>query len=259
MRLFGANERLGGGGCGALSDARGGTLFLDEIEAMPLEIQSALIHRLEEQDGLMAQGSVNRSDTVRVIASTTCDLSAMVRSGSIRADLYYLLSTFSVKTIPLRDRRDDIPSILRAAAQSTAQRYGTDSARFSDGAISMLIRHSWPGNMRELHRMLLRINYEYPGRTVTAKEIPLLIGAEPQENGRSPDDGIPAKQALCHEPLLPAGNEPLPIDPRRPDGADSADIEEALAEAHGNKTMAARRLGITRQTLYNRMRKAGMC
>lgn len=259
MRLFGANERLGGGGCGALSDARGGTLFLDEIEAMPLEIQSALIHRLEEQDRLMAQGSVNRSDTVRVIASTTCDLSAMVRNGSIRADLYYLLSTFSVKTIPLRDRRDDIPSILRAAAQSTAQRYGTDSARFSDGAISMLIRHSWPGNMRELHRMLLRINYEYPGRTVTAKEIPLLIGAEPQESGCSPDDGIPAKQALCHEPLLPAGNEPLPIDPRRPDGADSADIEEALAEAHGNKTMAARRLGITRQTLYNRMRKAGMC
>ena len=257
-RLFGVNIENGSDNGGALSDARGGTLFLGEIDAMPLEIQSALVQSLEEQNRLIAQGTIGQTDGVRIIASTTCDLSTMAKMGSARADLYYLLSVFPVKTLPLRHRQDDIPAILHAASNSMAQQSKTEPIRFSDGAISLLMRHSWPGNMRELHRLLLRIGYEYPNRTVTAKELPFLIELEPQDDATSAGHAVTLANTPSQKKHTPTTNRPPHSNLPNRNEANLEEIENALTEANGNKTTAARKLGITRQTLYNRMRKAGM-
>ena len=257
-RLFGANTENGSDNSGALSDARGGTLFLGEIDAMPLEIQSALVQSLEEQNRLIEYGVIDQTDAVRIIASTTRDLHTMVRTGSMRADLYYLLSAFPCKTLPLRDRQDDIPTILRAASTSMASQNKTEPIRFSDGAISQLMRHGWPGNMRELHRLLLRIGYECPNKTVTAKELLFLIEPEPQDGTPSASHTVTPAKAPSQKEHAPATSESPSLDPPNHNEASLERIKNALVEANGNKTTAARRLGITRQTLYNRMRKAGM-
>lgn len=220
--------------------ARGGTLFLDEIGEMPLQLQAKLLRALQ-------QGEIQRvgSDTpitvdVRVIAATNRDLRQEVQAKRFREDLYFRLNVISLEVPPLRRRGEDIPLLAAYFLQRFAERNRKSIKGFSPQALDSLLRYPWPGNVRELENAVERAVILCNGDLVTGAELPDDIAhAAPPEEG-------PAQQ----EALSLAGMA-LELVERRA-------IEDTMRQTGDNKSEAARRLGITRATLHNKLRKYGL-
>lgn len=225
---------------GRFVQANGGTLFLDEIGEMPLQLQAKLLRALQ-------QGEIQRvgSDTpitvdVRVIAATNRDLRQEVQEKRFREDLYFRLNVISIEVPPLRRRGEDIPLLAAYFLQRFAERNRKSIKGFSPQAMDSLLRYSWPGNVRELENAVERAVILCNGDLVTGAELPDNIAhAAPQEEG-------PAQQ----ESLSLAGMA-LELVERRA-------IEDTMRQTGDNKSEAARRLGITRATLHNKLRKYGL-
>jgi two-component system response regulator HydG len=211
---------------GLFEEADGGTLFLDEIGHLPLALQGKLLRALDERRVRRVGATQDRAVDVRIMAATHVDLRAAVARGEFREDLFYRLNVVHLVMPPLRERGDDIVQLARAFAGALAARYGLPQPRLSAEVRTVLLAHSWPGNVRELRHAVERALLLSPPGTLSASE--LAPAGTPAAAPRA-DGGIrfPAPLAeILHEAA-----------------------RSAVALADGNKSAAARLLGISRARL----------
>ena len=214
---------------GSIREADGGTLLLDEIGDLDLILQAKLLRVLQEREVTPVGGKPVAVD-VRVLAATHRDLPAEIRAGRFREDLYWRLGVVPLSLPPLRERRDDI---VKLAEYFLAR--GAGRARgLTDAAASLLRRHPWPGNVRELRNAMERVAALARRPVVDVGDLGFLAGAK----AHAPD----------RTETLPEAVTRLEI----------AMITQALAASGGNRAEAARRLGIQRQLLYDKMRRYGL-
>ena len=222
---------------GKFETAQGGTLFLDEIGDMPVALQSKLLRVLQEREIERVGGRRRVPIDVRVLAATHARLSERIARGDFREDLYYRLRVVEIGLPPLRERREDIPKLVRYFLERFAAREGRDVPSLDRDAYAALLTHDFPGNIRELENLLEGAAALSQGRTIRREDLQWLPRTlSPLEAGAPPaagDEEIPDLRAL-----------------------EERHIQRVLRLAGGNKSRAARLLGISRRTLY-RKRVAG--
>lgn len=240
---------------GYFEDAADGTLFLDEIGELPLELQAKLLRVLENGEYQRVGETQKRISRARIVAATNRDLRKEIRRGNFRADLYHRLSVFSISVPPLREMENDKLLLLDHFRQLYAEQTQQAPFALSDDARALWLRYTFPGNVRELRNIAIRLTAKYPGQIVssTALEPELDLQDEPaapvihhqapeQDNDNIVDSAI---QRLQQE-------APFNLD-QMLGATERGYIDAALKLAHGNVSQAARLLGINRTTLYNRM------
>jgi two-component system, NtrC family, response regulator AtoC len=223
---------------GKFEQADQGTVFLDEIGDVPGNIQVKLLRILQERQFERLGSNLTRTVDVRVIAATNVDLRAALEQGRFREDLYYRLNVVPINIPPLRDRKEDIPFLARHFVQKLSAELGSTAKEISPAAIDRLLTHSWPGNVRELENTLERSLVLAAGEMLQPAD--LRIEAPRTVNA------VLSQQT----PLLPEG-ETL-------EHWEQMMIREALRRANGNKSQAARILGLTRNALRYRLSQMGL-
>ncbi|WP_300906653.1 sigma-54 dependent transcriptional regulator [uncultured Desulfovibrio sp.] len=214
--------------------ADGGTIFLDEIGEMPLSMQVKLLRVIQEREVLSVGGNRAEPVDVRIIAATNRDLAREVDAGNFRQDLYYRLNVVSLALPPLRQRADDIPLLAQHFMNRFAAKNNKRIKGFTPGAMDRLVRYAWPGNVRELENVIERASILLLGEHISERELPERLKAP--EQGEALDDIL---ESDC-----------LTLD-----DVERAVILKTLKRFGGNKTEAARALGITRKTLHARLNK----
>ena len=235
----GASERR----AGRFEQAQHGTLLLDEISELPLALQAKLLRVLQEREVDRVGGQRPLPIDVRVIATSNRDLGDMAHRGLFRADLFYRLSVFPLVLPPLRARSEDLEPIAATLLAEAARTFGRPVPRLDESAIAALAAHPFPGNVRELRNVLERALVRCRGQVLTA--IHLCLGSVPGALHAVPVRPAPTAHA--------AGSLPgeLPLDLGE---LERIAIREALRRVGGNRTHAARLLGIGLRTLRNKLR-----
>jgi DNA-binding NtrC family response regulator len=233
---------------GYFEDAQDGTLLLDEIGELPLELQAKLLRVLENGEYQRVGETQRRQARCRVIAATNRDLRREVRQGAFRADLYHRLSIFTLSVPPLREMEGDKLVLLDHfrryyAAQSGAQPFELDAA-----AAARWQRYEFPGNVRELRNIVIRLATKYAGQRVPAPELEAELDLEAQAPAALGQAAALVEQA---QRVLERG-APFSLDETLKSW-ERAYIEAALRLTRGNVSQAAKLLGINRTTLYSRM------
>jgi DNA-binding NtrC family response regulator len=223
--------------------AAGGTLFLDEVADLPLHLQVKLLRVLQERTFERVGESRPRTSDARIIAATNLDLRRAVQEGRFREDLFYRLRVVPIEIPPLRDRREDIEPLASFLLARVGARQGR-ALRFSPDVLRLLIEHAWPGNVRELENALEYAVAVCKGQTILPEDLPGGIAPE----------GSPATAALRPVVLL----RPGPARRTEADAVDSARIRGALESCRWRRHEAARILGVSRTTLWRRMRELGL-
>jgi len=218
---------------GRFEEAAGGTLFLDEIGEMPIALQPKLLRVLEQRTIRRVGGENDLSVDVRIVAATNRPLEGDAREGRFREDLLYRLNVFALRIPPLSERREDILPLCR---HFLAQEAGTVK-RFSPAAQRVLVDYSWPGNVRELRNAVVRSAIISRGSLILPEDMPASIQAAASES-----EPVSGSSVLV-------GNM---------DEIQKQAILEALETTGGNKTQAARLLGISRRNLIYKLRSYGM-
>jgi DNA-binding NtrC family response regulator len=240
---------------GYFEDAIDSTLFLDEIGELPLELQAKLLRVLENGEFQRVGETQSRVSNARVVAATNRDMRSEIRHGSFRADLYHRLSVFTVSVPPLRDLGDDKLLLLDHYRQFYANQIGAQPVELDGDALRIWRDYSFPGNVRELRNIVIRLCTKYAGTRIT----PALLQTELDRESLTPG-GMPS---LSEESvLLDAARRQLEADPDfRLDEVlkrwERGFVEAALALTNGNLSQAAKRLGVHRTTLYSRMQSHG--
>jgi two-component system nitrogen regulation response regulator GlnG len=228
---------------------------LDEIGELPLELQAKLLRVLENGEYQRVGETQKHTSQARIIAATNRDLRKEIRSGNFRADLYHRLSVFSISVPPLREMEDDKLLLLEHFRQRYAEQTQQAPFSLSDDARALWLRYTFPGNVRELRNVVIRLIAKHPGQIVSAAtlEPEFDLQDEPaapaiqQQSTAQDNDGI-VDSAIRRLQLL----EPFNLDQMLRE-TERGYIDAALKLAHGNVSQAARLLGINRTTLYNRM------
>ena len=238
---------------GAFTDARslkrgmfemadGGTLFLDEVSELTLGMQAKLLRVLEGQSFRRVGGVKNINVDVRVIVASNRDLEEAVRSSRFRQDLYFRLAIIPLVLLPLRDHKEDISPLLEHFIQHYNQKFRKNIQGLTKEADELLSNYDWPGNIRELKNAIERVMILAEGNRVAAKHLPIRIS----EGGVLP---IPQSEGIGAGGIgLPSGGLAL-YDVER------ELLRQALEQSRGNKTMAAKLLRITRDTLRYKVKK----
>jgi DNA-binding NtrC family response regulator len=224
---------------GKFEQADQGTAFLDEIGDVPGNIQVKLLRILQEKQFERLGSNLTRHVDVRVIAATNVDLRAALEEGRFREDLYYRLNVVPINIPPLRERREDIPFLALHFVAKLSKELGSKPRDICPAAVDRLLEYSWPGNVRELENTIERSLVLASSETLQPEDIRI-------ESARSVSSAASPQQA----PLLPEG-ETL-------DHWEQMMIKEALRRANGNKSQAARILGLTRNALRYRLSQMGM-
>lgn len=227
-----------GGKPGKFELANGGTIFLDEIGDMPMSMQTKLLTVLQERVIERVGGTTPIQINARIIAATNKDLEAMVRNHQFRDDLYYRLNVVQLKLPPLRRRMDDLPMLTEDLMKKLNHKLQTSVDNISNEAMQLLQSYSWPGNIRELENLLERaINLAQMNSrsTIEAIDFPSLYDSTPMQI-----------------PTLSEGSKTLP---ERIDDLEKQLIIQALEKTNGNKTQAAKLLGIHSSALYRKLTK----
>jgi DNA-binding NtrC family response regulator len=226
---------------GFFEDAADGTLFLDEIGELPLDMQAKLLRVLENGEYQRVGETQRRTARCRVIAATNRDLRRAVREGSFRADLYHRLSVFTLGVPPLRELDQDKLLLLEHFRRQSDRPFELDEA-----ATERWLRYDFPGNVRELRNIVIRLSAKYPGQRLSAAELEpeLDVDVATPDESRNPI----ADQALRQ---LERGG-PFDLD-QTLKAWERGYIEAALRLTRGNVSQAAKLLGINRTTLYSRM------
>lgn len=216
---------------GKLQIAQGGTLFLDEIGDMPLPLQSKLLRVLQEKEyEPVGSNQVMRSD-VRIIAATSTDLEAAMANGTFRADLYYRLNVLPINVPPLRARLEDLPALSEAILEDLGSQHELEAE-----AQALLLRHAWPGNIRELRNVLERATLLADHPRLGASDIQAALGTL-----------APLVQKASQKTYKQACEE-----------FERQLLSDTLAHCAGNVPEAARQLGLGRSTLYKKMVALGL-
>ena len=237
---------------GKFEVADGGTLFLDEIGDMPLHLQSKLLRALQESEiEPLGSNSVQHVD-VRVIAATSRDMQALVVSGHFRADLYYRLNVLPIRIPPLRERRADLPLLCEVLLEQIARRNSQPQRELSSAALEQLATHDWPGNVRELHNVLERACALSDAQLLESAEFTAILPT-PGTAAATPGAAL-SDSALSDAPAVDATADVRPL-AESIAAAERAAIRAALRASGGVRAAAARRLGISRAKLYERMQR----
>jgi sigma-54 dependent transcriptional regulator, acetoin dehydrogenase operon transcriptional activator AcoR len=227
-----------GGKPGKLELASGGTLFLDEVGELPLDMQVKLLRALQDKEVYRIGGLSPKKIDVRIIAATNRVLEKMVKEGTFRSDLYYRLNVFSIKIPPLRDRKDDIPFLVYDFLEEFSFKYQKQDYAIDKEALSILTGYGWPGNIRELRNMIERLVVLNDSGEITVTDVQQLLNFEVDH--LSPLDMKGISLSLEKERL------------------EKERIIETLRNTYGNKSITAKQLGMSRATLYKKMRKYGI-
>ena len=226
---------------GLFGAANGGTLFLDEVADLPVSMQVKLLRAIQEKAVRAVGDHQEQNIDVRILSATHKDLPVLVRDGSFRQDLFYRINVIELKVAPLRSRREDIPLLSRRILERLANDYESPQARLSDSALAKLCEYGFPGNVRELENILERAFTLCDGDLIAASD--LQVGnsgstATFDEDVSAPDGEMDLENFL----------ERIERDA----------IEKALEATAGNKTAAAKRLGISFRAMRYRLKKLGM-
>jgi transcriptional regulator with GAF, ATPase, and Fis domain len=232
---------------GYFEDAQDGSLFLDEIGELPLELQSKLLRVLENGEYQRVGETQRRTARCRVIAATNRDLRSDVRKGAFRADLYHRLSVFTLSVPPLREMDGDKLALLDHFRRFFAMQAGVQPFELDAQALARWQRYDFPGNVRELRNIVIRLATKYPGQRLSTAEI------EPELDLEMPLPGAPDGSGIIEQAqrqLERAGAFDLDETLK---AWEQGYIEAALRLTRGNVSQAAKLLGVNRTTLYSRM------
>jgi DNA-binding NtrC family response regulator len=233
---------------GFFEEAAGGTLLLDEIGELPLDVQPKLLRVLENGEYQRVGETQARQSHARVIAATNRDLKSEVRAGRFRADLYHRLSVFTVTVPPLRELGNDRVRLLDHFKQQLAEQFRQTPFTFSSAAEKLWREYDFPGNVRELRNIVIRLSARYPGQSIDAAT--LAEEFDPQQTTALPAERETLIESATRNLTEQSGSFNLDATLLR---WEDAYIEAARRLANGNISQAARLLGINRTTLYNRL------
>lgn len=226
---------------GRLQAAHTGTLFLDEVDSLSLSLQAKLLRFLETGECQPVGQTRTQNVDVRIIAATNSNLQDKIAAGEFRQDLFFRLNVVPLQIPPLRERSGDVDHLVKFFMNYFSKKHRLDAPGFSKAAMDLLRSYSWPGNVRELRNLCERLLILLPGQTLEASNIPYDLHARlnaPIQEAKSgfalPESGIDM--------------ESLEIDL----------INQALARTKGNRSKAARLLGMSRDTLLYRIHKYGI-
>ncbi|MEI9977946.1 MAG: sigma-54 dependent transcriptional regulator [Edaphobacter sp.] len=227
---------------GTFERADGGTLFLDEVGDMSLKTQAKVLRALDEQRFLPVGASHPVHVDVRVIAATNKDLEEEIARGNFREDLFYRLNVIPFFMPPLRDRKEDIPLLVKEFLQQFGSEYGRPHVEMTDDALTALKQYHWPGNVRELRNLIERVLILNPKTLrIERRHLPMLVyrdsARDAGKNGRGEEftSLLQAREAYEREYIL-----------------------KKLDEVHGNVSRAAEGLGLERSHLYRKMKALGV-
>ena len=223
---------------GKFEQADTGTVFLDEIGDVPASIQVKLLRVLQEREFERLGSNKIRHIDVRVLAATNVDLRAALEQGTFREDLYYRLNVMPISIPPLRERREDIPFLAEHFVHKLAKDLGSVAQAISEEAIQKLMQYHWPGNVRELENVIERSMVMASQPVLSAADIRLDTAPRAQRPASNSEYSLPDGMTL--------------------DEYEQAVIRDALKRANGNKSQAARMLGLTRNALRYRLSQMGM-
>jgi two-component system nitrogen regulation response regulator NtrX len=230
---------------GTFERADGGTLFLDEVGDMSLKTQAKVLRALDEQRFLPVGASHPVHVDVRVIAATNKDLEEEIARGNFREDLFYRLNVIPFFVPPLRDRKEDIPLLVKEFLQQFGAEYGRPHVEMTEDALAALKQYHWPGNVRELRNLVERVLILNPKtQRIERKHLPMLVYRGP---GKMTDSGR----------INPRGEEFSSLLQAR-EAYERDYILKKLDEFHGNVSRAAEGLGLERSHLYRKMKALGV-
>ncbi len=232
---------------GYFEDAGEGTLFLDEIGELPADLQAKLLRVLENGEYQRVGETQTRHSRARVVTATNRDLREEVRAGRFRSDLYHRLSVFELQVPPLRELGDDRLKLLDYYRALFAAKTGSKSFSFDDAARARWSTYGFPGNVRELRNVVIRLMTKYAGYTVGAAEL---------EGELAPSSDVPRWDPVARARAELTSGKPFSLDAVLKD-VEQSYLDAALEIAQGNMSQAAKLLGISRTTLYGRLESAG--
>jgi DNA-binding NtrC family response regulator len=233
----GAHERR----IGRFEQAQGGTLFLDEIGEIDSTLQVKLLRFLGERTFERVGSNRTLSADVRLIAATNKNLQEQVKAGVFRDDLFFRLRVVEIWLPPLRERVEDVPILARAFLREFARENSKEVNAITSDALDMLMGYGWPGNVRELRTAVEHAVVLARGDRVTPRDLPPWIKSPPSTPARAVGTAsIPPDKALSVKE------------------AEKQLIIRALNESHGNRSLAARKLGMGRRSLYRKMETYGL-
>jgi DNA-binding NtrC family response regulator len=232
---------------GLFQSANGGTVFLDEIGELPLELQAKLLRVLQEKEVRPVGSNQRVKVDVRIMAATNRDLEAAYKVGAFRKDLYFRLNVVTVHVPGLRERRSDIPMLVQWFLERYAP--GTD-LRVSNAAMKALIQYDWPGNVRELENCVERAVALGDGQLIDLGDLPPAIANVSNVQGLPamlPSDGVAAGAEAAARPGALSSTDLEDIE--------RATIRRVFEQVNGDKALAGRMLGISRATLYRKLKR----
>jgi len=239
---------------GLFQAADGGTIFLDEVGELPLELQAKLLRVLQEKEVRPVGSNQRIKVDVRVIAATNRDLESAYKVGAFRKDLYFRLNVVTLYVPALRERRSDTPMLVHWFLERYAPGTGL---QVSSAAMKALMQYEWPGNVRELENCIERAVALGNGRSIDLSDLPPAIAA-----GVTPASvsGPVAERVAVFDPDLAAALAVPPSPQGSPSTTDLEDIERAtiqrvFEQVKGDKALAGRMLGISRATLYRKLKR----
>ncbi len=220
---------------GKFEQADGGTLFLDEIGNIPLHLQAKLLRVIQNRSVIRVGGSKAIPVNIRLICATNMDLEQMVREGRFREDLYYRINTVHIALPPLRERREDIVPLAELFIGQYAEKYHRPVAGLDDSAIPILEHARWSGNIRELQNVIEKAVILCEGKNLSAEDI--QIDSSVASSLRMTNGGTLKDVSDAEEERL---------------------VREAVERSNGNISAAAKSLGVSRPTLYAKLKKYGL-
>jgi transcriptional regulator with PAS, ATPase and Fis domain len=215
---------------GKIEAASGGTLFLDEVGEMPISMQAKLLRFLENKRFMRVGGSTKIEADVRLVFATLRPIEEEVRAGRFRADLFYRIQGITLHIPPLRERKADIPQLVSQFIAQLSAKHATEPPRPTRRALAALVAYPWPGNVRELRNVVEMLCLLRPGRTVKLRDLPEAVQGSSETRG----EHATSLQLDLKQPL---------------DAMIERIIEAVVASEQGNRTRAARRLGVSVRTL----------
>jgi transcriptional regulator with PAS, ATPase and Fis domain len=227
---------------GLLESASGGTAFFDEIGELPLEAQAKLLRVLQEKEFRPLGALTTRRSDFRIIAATNRDLAAEVERGTFRRDLYFRLNVLTLRLVPLRERMEDIPSLLSHFLEIAGGQH-----TLTPEAIAVLLAYSWPGNVRELANCIQHMVVMSPDHQLTVQDLPATIRDSATVERRPPDVADSAQPNAAGSAPPSAVLSMIEIEKQA--------ILNALEKSGGDRSAAANLLGIGRTTLFRRLKK----
>ncbi|MGA9225542.1 MAG: sigma-54-dependent Fis family transcriptional regulator [Mesobacillus sp.] len=232
-----------GGKRGFFEEANNGSIFLDEIGELPANTQAKLLRVLQEREIVRVGGSKPVLINVRVIAATNMNLEKAIANGSFREDLYYRLNRMPIHIPPLRRRKEDIPELCEKLIRKINQDYGRNVEGVSVHAVKKLMEYDWPGNVRELENILGRaiIFLNYNETMIEVQHLPDLQSVQPKGKIEHADHHILTESLSSHM-----------------DKYEAKIIRDTLEAVNGNKTLAAKKLGVSVRNLYYKLEKHGI-